>query len=676
MKLGRMLIIFCFLLALTTTAKSASASSNAKNSGQPDLLTVLPATDSNLALKNFSYSYLKKSETIDDLPVSMLNSYKFISAKDKLPNFGYDQGQLLVRFEVQNSSLQTDWILRLGNPHLRNLRVYELNDGTLQELFRTGVDEPFISRPIAFRDFWLPLKIEPQKTKTFFVICQTAQWLGLIPYLTTPSAAQDIQNREWGLQLLGFGGIAFILLYNLFIYFVTREIVYLYYVLASIAINILVIPGCSGLLAYIFPYTPLFAQDLWYASAIGWIALTALFARSFLLKNTQANTEKKILTLAIKISAPLAIVPFITGPNYYIALIFNILSGIFQLIIFTIAWRAAFVRRYPPAIIFLSAWGAPIIFAVIFVGATQGFFPVTDNILYALTASSVWEVVCMATALGYRIVVLQKEKDRTQAELMEKAILEGELQAARVVQEQLLPVPQPIPNLEFAAFFQPSDVAGGDWYGYIYQEEHQRVTFYIGDITGHGITSAVLTGVVCGAVYSAEKRSKQLDHIAPPAEQLQLAAESLDNILLNTAGRSGRLMTMCFLTIDLKTGNACALNAGHTWPILARREDGKFLCEKIPGGGSLLGSGKHNYGVHEFRLNEGDTLLMYTDGLLENEGLQGEALSFRKIRALLSKPAPLQEQMNELELTARKLWSGNSLADDVTFLGIRLTAQP
>ncbi|MEY3902185.1 MAG: ATPase protein, partial [Pseudomonadota bacterium] len=164
MNLGRLLTIFSLLIALSLTVKSASASINSENANQLDQVTVLSATDSNLALKNFSYSYLKKSETIDDLPVSMLNSYKFFSAKDKLPNFGYDQGQLLVRFEVQNTGTQTDWILRLGNPHLRNLRLYELNDGALLELFRTGVDEPFISRPIAFRDFWLPLEIEPKKT--------------------------------------------------------------------------------------------------------------------------------------------------------------------------------------------------------------------------------------------------------------------------------------------------------------------------------------------------------------------------------------------------------------------------------------------------------------------------------------------------------------------------------
>ncbi|MBM3382424.1 MAG: membrane protein [Betaproteobacteria bacterium] len=271
------------------------------------------------------------------------------------------------------------------------------------------------------------------------------------------------KNREWALQLLGFGGIVFILLYNFFIFFVTRERVYLYYVLASIAINIVVIPGCAGLLSYIFPYTPLLAQDLWYAAAAGWIGLTALFARGFLLKNTDADVEKKILTYSAYISAVLAFLPFFVGSNFYIALVFNVLSGLFQFVIFTLAWRSAVLRRYASAYIFLAAWGVPIIIAMIFVGATQGFYPVSDKILYAMIFSSVWEVVCMATALGYRIVILQKEKERTQVQLMEKAKLEGELEAARVVQEQLLPLLQAIPGIEYRAFFQPADTAGGDW---------------------------------------------------------------------------------------------------------------------------------------------------------------------------------------------------------------------
>jgi len=130
-------------------------------------------------------------------------------------------------------------------------------------------------------------------------------------------------------------------------------------------------------------------------------------------------------------------------------------------------------------------------------------------------------------------------------------------------------------------------------------------------------------------------------------------------------------MTMCFLTIDLQTGQACALNAGHTWPILARRERDRVVCEKIPGGGSLLGSGKHSFGVHEFKLGEGDTLLLYTDGLTENESLKGEVINFRRLRSILGVHRPLQVQMNELESALWTLWNGCKLADDVTFLGIR-----
>ena len=277
----------------------------------------------------------------------------------------------------------------------------------------------------------------------------------------------------------------------------------------------------------------------------------------------------------------------------------------------------------------------------------------------------------MATALGYRIVVLQKEQNRVQLQLMEKAKLEGELQAAQAVQEQLLPLSGNLPGLHISTYFQPAETAGGDWYGYIHHEEQNRVTFYIGDITGHGITSAVLTGVVCGAVYAAEKRSKQLGHVTSMQEQLQMAAESLDSILFETAARTGHMMTMCFLSIDLSTGEACSLNAGHTWPIFARRNGGEISCEKLPGGGSLLGSGSQSYGIHSFSLNQGDTILLYTDGLVENESKNGEVLNYRRLRTILSTNGTLAEQMQSLEQTIAKLWTDVKLSDDVTFLGVR-----
>jgi serine phosphatase RsbU (regulator of sigma subunit) len=591
--------------------------------------------------------------------------------ESKFPNYGYDSGQIIVQFDFQNNSTQSEWILRLGNPHLKNVKLFRQRAGEYLPLYKTGAELPLASRPWWFRDFWLPVFIAPGESASFILAAESSQWLSLVPELSSVAHANKVRSIEWAAQLFGLGGILFVLLYNLFVYFVTRERVYLFYILASVAVNILVLPSCAGMHAYFFPSYPDFAEKLWHASAIGWVAFMALFAREFLFKTDPNHWIARFLKYSVYASLPLSTVPFFFGIDQHVAVAFNIISGLFQIVLFAACWQSAVVRRYPPAFIFMLAWGAPIITGSIFIGATQGLWPVTNSILYALMISSVWEVIVMATALGYRIVVLQKEREVAQTALMEKARLEGELQAAKVVQEQLLPASYELPGLQISTFFQPAEIAGGDWYGYIHHPEQNLVTFYIGDITGHGITSAVLTGVVCGAVYSAEMRSKQLGHRAPMEQHLQLAAEALDNILLSTAGRSGRMMTMCFLSIDLNTGKSCSLNAGHPWPIIAKISDEKTVCEKIPGGGSLLGSGVHNYGIHHFELQRGDTLFLYTDGLVENQSINGDVVNYRKIRSILSKHMPLSEQMQELEGTIKNLWQGTKLADDVTFLGIR-----
>ena len=632
-----------------------------------------------LNIDNFRHIHLAKplAETAQSEILAALASadHALSPQTQSLPNFGYDSGQIIAQFNFKNSTTQSDWILQLGNPHLKNLRFFRLVEGGLQPLYTTGIDLPMSTRPWWFRDFWLPISIAPGQSASFIIATESGQWLSLVPQLSSASHASKIRSLEWAAQLFGLGGILFVLLYNLFVYFVTRERVYLFYILASVAVNILVLPSCAGMHTYVFPQYPEFAQKLWHASAIGWVAFMALFARDFLFKTDLNHWIAKLLRSSVAPALSLAALPFIFGTNHHVAVAFNVISGLFQIVLFAACWQSAVGKKYPPAFIFMLAWGAPIIAGSIFIGATQGLWPVTNSILYALMISSVWEVILMATALGYRIVVLQKEREAAQLALIEKSKLEGELQAAKVVQEQLLPASYELPGLQISAYFQPAEIAGGDWYGYIHHPEQNLVTFYIGDITGHGITSAVLTGVVCGAVYSAEMRSKQLEHRAPLAEHLQMAAEALDHILLNTAGRTGRMMTMCFLSIDLKTGNACSLNAGHPWPILAKVSEQKSVCEKIPGGGSLLGSGMHKYGIHHFELKHGDTLFLYTDGLVENESVTGDVVNFRKLKSILTKHMPLAEQMLEIESTIRTLWQGSKLTDDVTFLGIRFGEQ-
>src|SRR5207244_8208632 len=76
----------------------------------------------------------------------------------------------------------------------------------------------------------------------------------------------------------------------------------------------------------------------------------------------------------------------------------------------------------------------------------------------------------------------------------EKARLEQELEVARTIQETLVPPNDPVSNgfFKFACYFQPASQSGGDWWTW-HQLVGDKVLVVIGDVTGHGVPSAMIT---------------------------------------------------------------------------------------------------------------------------------------------------------------------------------------
>jgi len=148
---------------------------------------------SDRGVRDFAFSHVPYGNRLEHLTQEKLNALEFVSAREKLPNFGYNRGQIVARFEINNLSSQTDWILRLGNPHLKNLRLYRQHHEKLEEIVRTGIDEPFVSRPIGFCDFWIPFKLDFQERQVFYLLTESSQWLGLVPHLSTSAVARDIK---------------------------------------------------------------------------------------------------------------------------------------------------------------------------------------------------------------------------------------------------------------------------------------------------------------------------------------------------------------------------------------------------------------------------------------------------------------------------------------------------
>ncbi len=251
----------------------------------------------------------------------------------------------------------------------------------------------------------------------------------------------------------------------------------------------------------------------------------------------------------------------------------------------------------------------------------------------------------------------------------EKAILDAELQAAKAVQEALLPnLGTEIPGMAIAHWYQAASSAGGDWLSYFYNPILNRVFIFIGDVTGHGFPSALITGVACGAVFSSDFTLGKLNSHSylSAAEHLKLIAQASNQAVMRTGNRTERLMTMCFISIDVLTGEGEYISAGHVPPILIQKN---LTKTKLTLQSSRLGyRADSEFKTKSFQLNPGDSLCIFTDGLTGNTGPNDAVLNIKQIRGILENNFEVDEALNEIVLAGMKIWQDTPFEDDVSLL--------
>ncbi|MEI6399602.1 MAG: PP2C family protein-serine/threonine phosphatase, partial [Pseudomonadota bacterium] len=233
-------------------------------------------------------------------------------------------------------------------------------------------------------------------------------------------------------------------------------------------------------------------------------------------------------------------------------------------------------------------------------------------------------------------------------------------------QERLLPFGSSAPpGVRIASHYRPAATAGGDWFGYSYDPGDHTLNIYIGDVTGHGVSSSIITGVACGAIYGAEAANGYSDHsptITIENKLMRLAA-AVNSVIYHT-GRPNKLMTMAFVSVQLDTGLLNYINCGHP-PIFVCGQDQKIR--------SLIQPSAHlgqcispNFRAKAMQLNPGDSVFAYTDGLLENEGVNSQKLSDRCLRELLASGLAPHDLCEKILAAADSVWRDTPLADDVT----------
>jgi sigma-B regulation protein RsbU (phosphoserine phosphatase) len=154
-------------------------------------------------------------------------------------------------------------------------------------------------------------------------------------------------------------------------------------------------------------------------------------------------------------------------------------------------------------------------------------------------------------------------------------------------------------------------------------------------------------------------------------ESLKAIASSLNEAVLDSGGKVDRWMTMVFVGLDVATGEGLLLNAGHG-PIYQLSEK---KCQPLQVLGSCLGStDAPQFGLLPFKLESGDGLFLFTDGLIENKGPDGKGFSRRELQAMLGAASGSDELKQQLVAKALSYWCETPLQDEVSFLILKWTA--
>lgn len=212
---------------------------------------------------------------------------------------------------------------------------------------------------------------------------------------------------------------------------------------------------------------------------------------------------------------------------------------------------------------------------------------------------------------------------RLYVESLEKLRLEEELNMARQIQLDLLPsCPPEMACAAISAQSMPSRTVGGDFYDFIPSKVNRRMGIVIADASGKGMPAALMIAQVHAMIHSEVNNGNNI------ATML----ENMNNQVAQSTSPE-KYVTLFYGELEEETGLFHFANAGHNYPILARSNGEVVLLET---GGPLIGAFQNmHYESSSIRLQPGDVLFFFTDGLSEAMNEKGEEYSEDRIRKLV-----------------------------------------
>ncbi|WP_304222336.1 PP2C family protein-serine/threonine phosphatase [Gracilinema caldarium] len=260
---------------------------------------------------------------------------------------------------------------------------------------------------------------------------------------------------------------------------------------------------------------------------------------------------------------------------------------------------------------------------------------------------------------AYKTIMLKQEHDQLTKKIQEELRWAGEMQKAL-----LRPALPQSTSVEYRVSYRPVShlYCGGDYYDVITLAP-DRYLILIGDVAGHGVRAAFVTGILKAIIYPEYVRVNLTKKITP-ASFLSWLNDRMNFELRRT---TGLLITFFAGILDSKSQNFTYANAGQCHPCILR---GNAISE-LPISGSAIGFASNiMYAEQGVQLQSGDVITLYTDGLIEfTENDKPVKLAPREVFSGI----PYSPEYHRQLLTcALELSRAKDFSDDVSILSAQL----
>lgn len=251
------------------------------------------------------------------------------------------------------------------------------------------------------------------------------------------------------------------------------------------------------------------------------------------------------------------------------------------------------------------------------------------------------------------------ENARLLVSFMEKQKQDNEMNIARSVQHALLPEHMPsVPGYEFFASYESAQAVGGDYYGCITKNDGKQVCLAFGDVAGKGVPASLVMSRLSSVVQST------LEFVDDVGE----ACERINNHMCANAVE-GRFVTFTLACLDTESHDLEVAIAGHMSPII-RKADGsveEFDDDTI---GMPLGVVEGvPFQVSHRKLEPGETVVIYTDGVSEAMNPASELFGVEHLREMIAKGPSGPTGLGKLILQdVKRHANGRYQNDDITLM--------